>query len=124
MVVDFFTRYAVLRPMVKKSSEALAKQLWQLFADFGVPIGMQSDQEADFCIDRELLRAFGVRGILQSCRKWRRRAVNPYCDSNAEKALQGANTDWPKWVPLVQMASNMAVNSIPAYVWQNLEVIQ
>jgi transposase InsO family protein len=117
VVVDSFTRYVVLRPLESKTSEAIAKQLWQLMADFGVPIAIQSDQGTEFVnsVVRELRRAFGIQHRLVAAYN---HAANGLVERSIrtvtlmlKKHVKGANNKWPKWIPLVQMAVNMSVNA-------------
>jgi transposase InsO family protein len=122
VVADAFTRFVILRPLAKKTSEAVATQLWRfscvrLFADFGVPLAIQSDQGAEFVnqVVQSLRRLFGVQHRLVAAYN---HAANGLVERSIrtvtamlKKHMQGASQGWPKWVPLVQMAANMTVNA-------------
>jgi transposase InsO family protein len=116
VIVDAFTRFVVLRPLKDKSAASIAKELWKLFADFGVPKAIQSDNGTEFvnAIVREMRRAFGIQHRLvaaynHSANGLVERGIRTV-STMLKKHLKGANQKWPQWVPLMQMAVNMVAN--------------
>ncbi len=47
-VIDHHTRYSILRPLKDKTAASVAKHLLQIFADFGAPKILQSDNGREF----------------------------------------------------------------------------
>jgi hypothetical protein len=50
VIVDIFTSFVWLRALADKSALTIAGALWDVFALFGVPRVLQSDQAAEFLI--------------------------------------------------------------------------
>ncbi|KFD67001.1 hypothetical protein M514_20867 [Trichuris suis] len=62
-VQDYFTKWLVVRPILNQTAEVTVAALLQVFADFGPPQVLHSDQGRNFesLLLKELCSAFGIR---------------------------------------------------------------
>ena len=118
VVVDVFTGFVMLAPIVNKEAATIARALWQIFCMVGLPRILQSDNGSEFCnrIVNALCRLTGIN----------RRFIAPYnprADGKVErtvktiketimKLLHGASALWPLYVPFVQLAYNNKVQEL------------
>ncbi len=66
IVVDVASRFVWLRPLQAKTAAAVAEALLLLFADFGLPRIVQSDNGWEF-VNETLARAFHGLGVEHRC---------------------------------------------------------
>jgi hypothetical protein len=115
-IVDVCTGYSVLRSIENKEMETVARVLWKVFADYGTPKIMQSDNGTEFVnkIVSTLCQLYGIEHRLIT-------AYNAHADGLVErknkdveqvlrKYLEGAFGAWDDWLPMVQIAVNDAIN--------------
>ena len=48
VVTDMFTSYTLLRPLPDRQAPTVAKALWQIMSDFGMPQILHSDSDPSF----------------------------------------------------------------------------
>ena len=112
-VVDLCTRFVWLRALKDKSALTVAYALWNIFANFGFPKVMQSDNGTEFVnkvvkalveashIDHRLITAYHPRanGTVERSFKNIMEMGNNFCN--------GASADWFHSVPQVQLWLNL-----------------
>jgi hypothetical protein len=118
VIVDVFTRYVILRPVLTTSAVCIANALVQVFCDYGVPKIVQSDNGVEF--SNEMMRAMGrVMGF-------EHRLITPYhpaADGLVEntvgstmnvikKMVLGRSDLWYAFVSYVQLMHNNKVASL------------
>ena len=117
VIIDVLTRFVILRPLVTKSAVEIASRLVEVFANFGVPKILQSDN------DRALLNETTekIRGLAGF--QFRRiMAYFPRTNGVVErfiqeakllifKVIRGDTSEWELFVPAAQMALNDRVLS-------------
>lgn len=112
IMVDVATRFVVTKPLRDKSMESVARAMYEVFALFGPPKIMQSDNGTEFVNEamKKLAKAAGVDHRLVA-------AYNPRANGIAErfvktikdtlhKKLAGALSRWDDALPAVTMAVN------------------
>jgi hypothetical protein len=117
-IVDVFTGFCLLFPIPDHSAASVASKLWYAISILGFPKIIQSDNGTEFVneVVKELTRiaAMDHRFIA---------AYNPRCDGKVErtfgvknevikKLLQGADSFWPSYIPLVQLYLNSRMSSL------------
>lgn len=118
VVVDVCTRFCVLRALPDKSALTVAKELWQLVADFGVPKVVQSDNGSEFvnAVVKALVDLMGVDHRLTA-------PYNPQANGVAEahvkiaenclkKMCRGNTSNFDLFLPSVQFAMNSKVSKL------------
>jgi hypothetical protein len=93
----------------------VAKALWSIITDFGVPKICQSDNGPEFVnkILHQLMQLYGIDHRLIT-------AYNPRADGLVErknkevsrllkKCMQGATDQWQQWLPMVQLCLNLKI---------------
>ena len=113
---DYFTKWAEAIPLHNQTAEVVTKEIVNVFATFGIPEILHSDQSRNFesSLLRQTLEAFGVS-------KLRTTAYHPQGDGMVERLnrslLQMLRTyverqeDWEKYLPLVLHAYRSAPHS-------------
>ena len=118
VVIDVFTGFIMLEPIVNKEAPTIARALWKICCVIGVPRILQSDNGTEFCnkIIESLCRLTGIG----------RRYIAPYnprADGKVErsiktvkqvivKLLHGTVSLWPLYVPFVQLMYNNKVQEL------------
>jgi transposase InsO family protein len=118
VVVDVFTGFVMLKPLVNKEASTVARALWEICCVIGLPRILQSDNGSEFSnkIINCLCRLTGVH----------RRFIAPYnprADGKVERAvktikqtivklLHGASALWHLYVPFVQLVYNNKVQDL------------
>ena len=118
VLVDVFTGFVMLTPIVNKEAATIARAVWEICCVIGVPKILQSDNGSEFNnrIVNALCRLTGIN----------RRFIAPYnprADGKVErtiktikdtivKLLHGAAALWPLYVPFVQLAFNSKVQDL------------
>lgn len=112
IIVDVMSRFVITKPLREHSGDAIARALYEVFAIFGPPKSMQSDNGTEFInkIVKKLVAAAGVehRTVV---------AWNPRANGLAErtvklvkdllrKKLEGVFGRWDEALPGVTMAIN------------------
>ena len=115
--VDIFTGMVILRPARSKSMEEIAGVLWRIWADFGVPKVLISDNGSEFLnsVMECLRQTFFVRHRLVVAYSHQangavERAIRTV-SIMLKKILMGATTEWPRALPIVQMSVNMMAST-------------
>jgi hypothetical protein len=117
VVVCVFTRFVILRALFTKEKQEVASALWKLFADFGFPRIMQTDNGGEFVneVMECLRRTYGIHHRLVAAYNHQANGVVERMvrtvTTSLKKQLQGATINWPMWLPITQMAINMATSS-------------
>jgi transposase InsO family protein len=116
VVKDVLTKFVVLRPLMSKTMEEVARQLYDIFTLLGFPKIIQSDNGREF--KNQLMAAWQAMGLFQH------RLSTPYnprsngCVERANsdiirmlKAMcRGKTTAWCTMLPMVQYYKNVAVS--------------
>jgi hypothetical protein len=118
VVTDIFSRYVVLRPLKSKEMEDVAAALWSIFAEYGLPKIMQSDNGTEFVnqVMQALTKLYGIEHRLIT-------AYHPQANGAVErmngtvirmlrKHLNAANKHWSTWLPYVQLSVNANMASV------------
>jgi transposase InsO family protein len=118
VVIDVFTGFVVLRPLKASTADLVAKELWLLFAMFGLPKIVQSDNGSEFVnqVLRELVILIGVEHRFIS-------PYNPRADGKVErsigtvmgvikKLLHGTEKLWPMYVSFAQLSFNNKIAAL------------
>lgn len=118
VLIDVFTGFILLRPLITTSAEEVAKNLWSIFCQFGLPKILQSDNGPEFVneVIRTLVKITGIDHRLIS-------PYNPRADGKVErsigtvmsivkKLLHGSNEQWPLFIPFAQLTFNNKVSSL------------
>jgi len=117
VIVDMASRFVVLRPTKTRLETEAADILFQLFADYGIPEILQSDNDSAFTgkVVAKLRDKF-------SFVHRRSAAYNPIQNGAAEKSvdlmkrklrrfIQGELRNWARVLPAVQLAMNCTVSA-------------
>jgi len=118
---DVMSKFVVLRPIVDKTQSTVAMTLWSIFADFGVPKVMQSDNGPEFV--NEIIKTIHQ---LYQIEHRRIIAYLPRANGQVERmnrvilevlrrTLQGHLDQWVLHIPYVQLAINTKVSSTTGY---------
>jgi transposase InsO family protein len=118
VLIDVCSGFIMLRPLKKKTAQAVANELWQIFTVIGIPKILQSDNGTEFLNEtmRALTTKLGVPHRFIS-------EYNPRADGKVErvvrtvkqtvmKLLKGATVFWPLHLPFVQYAYNNKVQTL------------
>ena len=114
-IVDVMTGFTLLRALKDKTMESIATALWNVFADFGIPKILQSDNgpEFDNSLIVQMVKLFGLEQRLIS-------AYNPRADGLVErknkevkrllkKFLYNAFGTWELLLPMTQLSLNITI---------------
>jgi hypothetical protein len=116
-VADIATDYTALVPLKNKDKFSVARALWNVFAWFGMPRILQSDNGTEFVneilesmaelhgIDHRLISAYHPRANGFVERK------NLDLQAMFKKLLGGHLQDWVCYVPFVQLAYNARIST-------------
>jgi transposase InsO family protein len=112
-IVDVMTGFTLLRALKTRTMEDIARALWLLICDFGVPRILQSDNGPEFVnhVIKELTNLFGIEQRLIT-------AYNPRADGLVErknkevkrllkKLVVGAFGTWELMLPMTQLSLNI-----------------
>jgi hypothetical protein len=117
VVADIATDYTALVPLKNKDKFSVARALWNVFAWFGMPRILQSDNGTEFVneilesmaelhgIDHRLISAYHPRANGFVERK------NLDLQAMFKKLLGGHLQDWVCYVPFVQLAYNARIST-------------
>jgi len=114
VVTDLFSRFTILSPLKDKTQESVAQELWKIFATFGPPCILQSDNGKEFvnAVIEKMTKLFGIEHRLISSYHPRANGaverVNRTVKDMLKKHLNGA-TNWPIWLPFIQYCINSYV---------------
>lgn len=117
VIVDIMTKFAILRCLKGKSMAAISKSLWEVISVFGVPKIIQSDNGTEFVnqLVRQLVKLQGINHRTTSAYNPRANGAvertNGIIETMLKKELRGKITDWPAFVPFVQLAYNAKISS-------------
>ena len=112
IIVDVLTRFCWLRPLMRRTAEDVAYILSEVFANFGVPKIVQSDNDPSFC--NQVVEEFrGLAGFEHR----RIMAYFPRTNGPVEswvrqtkdllkKWMVGSDVEWPKYISAIQMSLN------------------
>ena len=116
VVQDYFTKWDEAIPLQDQTAAPIARQLTKLFATYGQPEILHSDQGRNFesTVLAQTLEAFGVK-------KSRTTAYNPQGDGMVERfnrsllqllrAYVDKENDWEQYLPLVLYAYRTSVHT-------------
>ena len=118
VIIDVFTGFVILRPLKTNTAEIVARKLWKVFALFGLPKIIQSDNGAEFA-NEVIFALVKITGIDQRLIS----AYNPRVDGKVERSigtvmsiikkhLHGTENHWPLFVPFAQLSFNNKVSSL------------
>ncbi len=136
VVSDIMTRFTVLRCLMSKKMEGIARELWEIFSLLGVPKTMQSDNGTDFVnqLIEELTKLNGINHRTISAYNPRANGaverINATVENELKKELEGAMHDWPDYVPYVQLVCNAkssaltGSNPVLPDVWKESQFIR
>jgi transposase InsO family protein len=119
VLVDVASRFCLLRSLRTKDAASIARILWEVICDFGVPKIIQSDNGSEFKnqVIKALASLMGIDHRLVS-------PYNPRANGLAErfvrttklclfKMLAGNTTNWDLFLPSVQRSLN--INVLPLH---------
>ena len=118
IVVDVFTRFVFVRPLVNKTAGVVAQTLFKLFCDVGFPKILQSDNGPEFIagilkevvqiskIDHRFISAYHHRGNGLA-----ERHIRTISDSIL-KELEGRLDLWDLYIPAVQLYANLKISEV------------
>jgi transposase InsO family protein len=118
VVIDVFTGFIMLKPLLNKEAATIARALWEVFCIIGPPKILQHDREAAFM--SEIMTALWKHeGINQRIIT----AYHPQADGKVERSIQtirdminkeikSAHEHWPLFVPFVQLCYNHRITEI------------
>lgn len=112
VMVDLATGFTILRPLLNKQMTTVGRELLSIFALFGFPSCLQSDNGSEFvnqCVD-----AVKQVGLMQSklTAPWNPRANGAaenrvkQCKAALYKSVNGDFAAWETYLPLIQLAIN------------------
>lgn len=112
VMVDLASGFTILRPLLDKQMTTVGKELLSVFALFGFPSSLQSDNGSEFvnqCVD-----AVKRVGLMQSklTAPWNPRANGAaenrvkQCKAALYKSINGDFAAWETYLPLIQLAIN------------------
>ena len=116
VIQDYFSKWADAIPLPNQTADRIAKELVKVFANYGMPDFLHSDQGRSFksCILRQTLEAFGVQ-------KSRTTTYHPQGDGIVEQfncsLLQMLcsyvcdHAEWERYLPFVLFAYRTVVHS-------------
>jgi IS30 family transposase len=115
VVTDVCTRFTLVRPLKSKMAKDVARTLYHIIGDFGVPKIIQSDNGKEFVnsIIHEMKELLGIGHRLIS-------PYHPEANGTAEaavksvksllqKTIKGNILNWDKYLPTVQMSLNYRI---------------
>jgi transposase InsO family protein len=111
-IVDTFTGYLIARAIPNKEASTIADCLYQIFADFGIPREVQTDQGSEFIGEafRLINATFQVRIGASIAHNPRRQGAversNATIASSLRKMLAEAKEHWEDLLPLAQLYYN------------------
>jgi transposase InsO family protein len=115
-VVDVCTGYTVLRAINNKEMKTIAEELWKIFTDYGTPKIVQSDNGKEFVnqLVQALHNTFGIEHRLITTYHPNANGLverkNKDVEQVLRKYLEGVYGTWDKWIPMVQIVVNEAIN--------------
>ena len=117
VITDICTRFLIIKSLPNKASLTVARVLYHVFADFGVPKIMQSDNGSEFVneVVKQLKTEFGFQHRTIS-------AYYPQANGAAEanvklvktllkKYANGDLSEWCTYLPAIQMALNTRISA-------------
>jgi hypothetical protein len=117
IMVDYFTKFVFIRALSDKKMTTIANALWLIFADFGLPKIIQSDNGSEFVnsLIKELVLATKMDHHLTT-------PYYPQANGRVErkvrvvlntikKQLEGHNANWSKYVAVTQLAINLQISA-------------
>ena len=115
VITDICTRFTIIRPLRSKMAKDVAKELFHVMADFGVPKIIQSDNGSEFVNStiHEMKSLLGVQHRLIS-------PYHPEANGVAEASVKVAKQlltknskgdllHWERYLPMVQMQMNCRI---------------
>ena len=117
VVIDVFTSFCLLRALINRTAHVVAEALWLIFADFGPPQVVQTDQDQSFmaavfedmlashCTEHRTVTAYTP--VLNSCVERHIRTVG----EALHKLMQHTGKQWPPLVPCIQLGLNNQILS-------------
>ena len=118
VVIDVFTGFILLRALKNTTAHSVANELWKIFADFGLPKIIQSDNGSEFVNDiiKILVKLTGIDHRFIS-------PYNPRADGKVErsigtvmsiikKSLHGTSNNWDMFVSFAQLSFNNKISSL------------
>ncbi|KII72268.1 Gag-Pol polyprotein [Thelohanellus kitauei] len=114
-IQDYFTKWLIALPLQRQTAECVIERLIEVFAHFGLPKIIHSDQGRNFeaYVFQELCLAFGIQ-------KTRTTSYHPQGNGLVERANRsiinilrkiGNNCEWHKVLPLVTYSNNCSTHS-------------
>jgi hypothetical protein len=118
VLIDVFTGFVILKPLLNKDPATIARALWEVFCLFGPPRILQNDREPSF-LDNILTVLYKLLGVNHRIIT----AYHPQSDGKVERAIQtirdiinkelkGAHEYWPLFVPFVQLCYNIRITEL------------
>jgi transposase InsO family protein len=112
IVTDVFSGFCLLRCLVDKTANSVAYELWKIFADFGPPRQIQSDNGGEFGADiiQQLIALYGA--TQRSTPSYNPRSAGKVernvgtTSTTLRKLLHGTDLHWSSLLPAVQLAVN------------------
>lgn len=115
-IVDVCTGYTILRAIASKDMKVVARTLWEVMCDYGLPKIMQSDNGAEFVnqVLEAMTELFGIEKRLITAYNPRANGLVERRNREVEKLLKkfvmGSYGGWDDYLPLVQMSLNQQVS--------------
>jgi hypothetical protein len=107
------TGYTNLRALKRKTMDEVARNLWELFCNFGTPKILQSDNGTEFVnsVIKQLTKLYGVDHRLITPYNPRADGLverkNKEVERSLRKRMEGATEQWERHLPMVQLGLNL-----------------
>jgi hypothetical protein len=115
-IADVFTGYTVIRALKNKGMEFVARKIWKVLCEYGLPKIMQSDNGTEFvnALLDSLLEIAGVEHRLITAYHPQANGLVERKNKDISRLLKKLNMssyiDWDQYLPIVQYALNTSVN--------------
>ena len=116
-VTDVMSGYTVLRPLFSKEMEQVARALWEIFSEYGIPKVLQSDNGPEFVnqVMKMLTKLYGIDHRLITPYHPRAGGLverkNKDVSKGLKKRMVGATDQWHYWLPQIQLSLNQIIQS-------------
>lgn len=118
VIIDIFTHFVVLRPLVQKTANNVALELWSIFSILGFSRTLQSDNGLEFInsIIKELTNLNGIDHRTLSPYHPRANGLvertNGTIITSLKKHIQGYDASWAHWIPFIQFSYNSKTSAL------------
>jgi hypothetical protein len=115
VLIDLCTRYIIVRAIPNKQSVTIAKELVQIFGDYGIPRIIQSDNGNEFrnSLMKDITMNLGIQSRFSTPYHPRGNGAAEMAVKNVlntlRKMVKSNNYDWDMYLPMVQLSINYKI---------------